>query len=214
MSSAGIYASSHQWPLTEESPIDPSSRHIGKVETENWLRQEGIPFTSFRPTYIYGPGNYNPIESWFFDRIVHNKSVPMPGDGSTITQLGHVRDLAGAMARSLDIDKAINQVYNCSGSSGITFLGLIHAAAIACGKSPQDIDIRPFEPSGLDPKARKAFPLRISHFLTDITKVKTDLAWYPETDLQKGLKDSFENDYLLNSNKEPDFTSDQLLIGT
>ena len=30
----------------------------------------------------------------------------------------------------------------------------------------------------------------------------------------KGLKDSFENDYLLNSNKELDFTSDQLLIGT
>ncbi|HCA60481.1 MAG TPA: 3-beta hydroxysteroid dehydrogenase, partial [Synechococcales bacterium UBA8647] len=51
---------------------------------------EGIPFTSFRPTYIYGPGNYNPVENWFFDRIVHGRPVPIPGDGTTITQLGHV----------------------------------------------------------------------------------------------------------------------------
>jgi nucleoside-diphosphate-sugar epimerase len=96
VSSAGVYADSELWPLDEESPTDPQSRHAGKLETEAWLRQEGIPFTSFRPTYIVGPGNYNPVESWFFDRIVHGQPVPLPGDGSTITQLGHVADLAAA----------------------------------------------------------------------------------------------------------------------
>ena len=81
-------------------------RHIdcsaGKADTEAWLHKEGIPFTSFRPTYIYGPGNYNPVERWFFDRIVHNRPIPLPGDGSTITQLGHVEDLADAHAKALD----------------------------------------------------------------------------------------------------------------
>ena len=62
VSSAGVYAASEQWPLSEEAATDPNSRHSGKADTEAWLRAEGIPFTSFRPTYIYGPGNYNPIE--------------------------------------------------------------------------------------------------------------------------------------------------------
>ncbi|MEY3735420.1 MAG: hypothetical protein RLZZ624_478, partial [Cyanobacteriota bacterium] len=72
VSSAGVYADSHLWPLDEDAPTDPNSRHAGKAETEAWLRQQGIPFTSFRPTYIIGAGNYNPVESWFFDRIVHD----------------------------------------------------------------------------------------------------------------------------------------------
>ena len=37
------------------------SRHKGKLETEAYLKQIGIPFTSIRPTYIYGPMNYNPL---------------------------------------------------------------------------------------------------------------------------------------------------------
>ena len=113
VSSAGVYADSELWPLDESSPTDPQSRHAGKADTEAWLRKEGIPFTSFRPTYIYGPGNYNPVERWFFDRIVHNRPIPLPGDGSTITQLGHVEDLAEAMARCIEVDAAANRIYNC-----------------------------------------------------------------------------------------------------
>ncbi|MEB3275839.1 MAG: NAD-dependent epimerase/dehydratase family protein, partial [Cyanobacteriota bacterium] len=172
VSSAGVYADSELWPLDEDSPSDPSSRHSGKLDTEAWLRAQGIPFTSFRPTYIVGPGNYNPVESWFFDRIVHGRPVPLPGDGSTITQLGHVRDLAGAMARCIGVDAAANRVYNCSGRQGVTFLGLVHAAAVAAGRDPSSVEIRSFDPAGLDKKARKAFPLRLAHFLTDITRVR------------------------------------------
>ena len=213
VSSAGVYATSELWPLTEASPTDPQSRHAGKAETETWLRSEGIPFTSFRPTYIYGPGNYNPIERWFFDRIVNDRPVPLPGDGSTITQLGHVEDLAEAMARCIDVETSANRIYNCSGSQGVSFKGLIQAAAVACGKDPDAIQMRSFDPSGLDPKARKAFPLRLSHFLTDITRVQRELAWQPSFDLASGLADSYRNDYALNPTKEPDFSSDAQLIG-
>ncbi|MCB4410435.1 NAD-dependent epimerase/dehydratase family protein [Synechococcus sp. MU1611] len=213
VSSAGVYADSDQWPLDESSPTDPQSRHAGKADTEAWLRREGIAFTSFRPTYIYGPGNYNPVERWFFDRIVHNRPIPLPGDGSTITQLGHVEDLAEAMARCIEVDAAANRIYNCSGRQGITFRGLIRSAAVACGRDPDGLDLRSFNPSELDPKARKAFPLRLNHFLTDITRVERELAWQPSFDLAKGLADSYTNDYALNPTAEPDFSSDVALIG-
>jgi len=213
VSSAGVYADSELWPLDEDSPSDPASRHSGKLDTEAWLRAQGIPFTSFRPTYIVGPGNYNPVESWFFDRIVHGRPVPLPGDGSTITQLGHVRDLAGAMARCIGVDAAANRVYNCSGRQGVTFLGLVHAAAVAAGRDPSSVEIRSFDPAGLDKKARKAFPLRLAHFLTDITRVRRELAWEPQFDLAATLADSFAHDYALRMPTNPDFSSDAALIG-
>ncbi|MGB5135228.1 MAG: NAD-dependent epimerase/dehydratase family protein [Prochlorococcaceae cyanobacterium] len=213
VSSAGVYADSELWPLDESSPTDPASRHAGKAETEDWLRAQGIPFTSFRPTYIVGPGNYNPVESWFFDRIVHGRPVPLPGDGSTITQLGHVKDLATAMARCIEVEAAANRVYNCSGRQGVTFRGLVAAAARAAGVDPASVEIRSFDPAGLDRKARKAFPLRMAHFLTDITRVRRELAWDPAFDLETTLADSYANDYALTMPTDPDFSGDAALIG-
>ncbi len=213
VSSAGVYADSELWPLDEDSPTDPQSRHAGKLDTEAWLRQEGIPFTSFRPTYIVGPGNYNPVESWFFDRIVHGRPVPLPGDGSTITQLGHVSDLAAAMARCIEVEAAANRIYNCTGSQGISFRGLVAAAARACGTDPQTVEIRSFDPAGLDKKARKAFPLRLAHFLTDTHRVRRELAWEPAFDLEATLADSYTNDYALRMPTTPDFSGDGALLG-
>lgn len=213
VSSAGVYADSEVWPLSEESPTDPQSRHAGKMHTEDWLRRQGIPFTSFRPTYIVGPGNYNPVESWFFDRIVHGQPVPLPGDGSTITQIGHVNDLALAMARCIEVDAAANRIYNCSCVQGITFRGLVQAAARAAGVDPAAVTMRSFDPSRLDKKARKAFPLRLAHFLTDVTRVRRELAWEPHFDAQGCLGDSYTNDYVGRMPTTPDFSGDAVLIG-
>ena len=212
VSSAGVYADSELWPLTEESPTDPESRHAGKLHTEAWLRQQGIAFTSFRPTYIVGPGNYNPVESWFFDRIVHGRPVPLPGDGSTITQIGHVNDLATAMARCIEVDAAANRTYNCTSVQGITFRGLVAAAARAAGKDPAAVEIRSFDLAGLDKKARKAFPLRLAHFLTDVTRVRRELAWEPQFDAEACLVDSYAHDYAERMPTSPDFSGDEALL--
>jgi len=212
ISSAGVYENMQFLPMSEDSPIDIESRHIGKAKTESWLKAEGIPFTSFRPTYIYGPGNYNPIETWFFDRITNGRSIPIPLDGQIITQLGHVSDLADAISKSLESDKAINQIYNCSGSKAVTFKGLIETAILATGNKISDFNLRSFDPSKLDPKARKVFPLRLTNFFTDISKIKKDLSWEPKFDLLNGFIDSYKNDYLLLNNKKTDFISDEVLF--
>jgi len=212
ISSAGVYDNTQLFPVSEDSPIDLESRHIGKAKTESWLKAEGIPFTSFRPTYIYGPGNYNPIEKWFFDRIIKGRPIPVPLDGQTITQLGHVSDLAKAISKSLETDKAINQIYNCSGSKAVTFKGLIETAIIATGNKVTDFNLRSFDPSKLDPKARKLFPLRLTNFYTDTSKIEKDLTWKPKFDLLNGLIDSYTNDYLLANHEHVDFSSDELLF--
>ena len=212
ISSAGVYAKTQLFPVGEECLIDIQSRHIGKAKTESWLRAEGIPFTSFRPTYIYGPGNYNSIEKWFFDRITNGRFIPVPFDGQAITQLGHVFDLAEAISKSLETDKAINQIYNCSGTKAVTFKGLIETAILATGNKVSDFNLRSFDPLKLDPKARKVFPLRLTNFFTDISKIKEDLSWEPKFDLLNGLIDSYQNDYLLANHDQIDFSSDDSLF--
>ena len=75
----------------------------------------GIPWTSIRPVYIYGPLNYNPVEEWFFHRIKAGRPIPVPGSGMQVTQLGHVKDLATAFVKTLGNRKAYNQIYNVAG---------------------------------------------------------------------------------------------------
>ncbi len=195
VSSAGVYEDNYELPLSEMDPLDPNSRHKGKFETENWLINQKIPFTSFRPTYIYGPGNYNKIENWFFERLFINKTIPMPGDGSLITQLGHVSDLTDVMIRCINFENSKNNIYNCSGDKGVTIKGLIYNCAEVCGLNKNDISLKTFDYEKLDPKGRKGFPIRLKHYQINISKIKRDLDWKPHFDLLSGLRDSFFNDF-------------------
>lgn len=214
VSSAGVYLKSEQMPHIEGDEIDPKSRHKGKFETESYLEKSGIPWTSIRPTYIYGPQNYNDLEAWFFDRIVRNRPIPIPGNGLHFTQFGHVQDLVKAMAAVLDNEKAIGQIYNISGERYVTFDGLAKACAIAAGKSPDEVKIVHYNPKEFDFGKRKAFPLRMQHFFADIHKALSDLNWQPEYDLISGLKDSFENDYLASQRQQAtiDFSLDEQIL--
>jgi nucleoside-diphosphate-sugar epimerase len=201
-------------PHVEGDAVDPKSRHKGKFETESYLAESGIPWTAIRPVYIYGPQNYNPLEAWFFDRIVRDRVIPISGNGLHLTQFGHVQDLASAMVAVLDNPQAIGQIYNISGDRYVTFDGLAKAAAIAAGKSVEDLKIVHYNPKDFDFGKKKAFPLRPQHFFADIHKAKTELNWQPEYDLISGLKDSFKADYLLSNHKETDVdfsTDDQIL---
>jgi len=214
MSSAGVYLKSDQMPHVEGDAVDPKSRHKGKFETEAYLTQQGLPVTSIRPTYIYGPQNYNDLEAWFFDRIVRNRPIPIPGNGLHITQFGHVKDLAAAMAAVLGKSQAVGQIYNVSGDRYVTFDGLARACAIAAGKSDQDLQIVHYDAKKFDFGKRKAFPMRTQHFFASVDKAKTELGWHPEYDLISGLKDSFLNDYLASGRDqtEVDFSVDDEIL--
>ena len=214
VSSAGVYLKSDQMPHREGDAIDPKSRHWGKYETETYLAKANIPWTSVRPTYIYGPQNYNPLEAWFFDRIVRDRPIPIPGDGQYLTQLGHVKDLANAMAAVLGNPEAIGQIYNVSGDRSVSFDGLARACAVAAGRSPDDLKLIHYDSKAFDFGKRKAFPIRSQHFFADINKAINELVWQPHFNLVSGLKDSFQHDYLPSGRREVeiDFSLDDEIL--
>ncbi|WP_373480379.1 NAD-dependent epimerase/dehydratase family protein [Geminocystis sp.] len=214
VSSAGVYLPSEQMPHGENDPVDPQSRHKGKYETEEYLKNQAIPFTSIRPVYIYGSGNYNDLEAWFFDRLVRNLPILIPNGGLHITQFGHVSDLAMAMSKVLGNGNAIGQIYNVSGDRYVTFKGLALACGEAMGKKPEEIQIKYYDPAKLNLGKRKVFPIRMQHFFTDISKAQKELNWQPKYDLVSGLKESFENDYLPSGRDkiDIDFSLDQEIL--
>lgn len=216
VSSAGVYLKSEQMPHLETDPVDPNSRHKGKFATEAYLREQSLPFTALRPVYIYGPQNYNDLEAWFFDRIVRDRPIPIPGGGFHMTQFGHVNDLAQAMVAVLGNPRAPGQIYNVSGERYVTFNGLAQACAIAAGKSPEQVKLIHYNPKQFDFGKRKAFPIRVQHFFADIRKAQKELYWQPEYNLVTGLQDSFQNDYLATGRDrtEVDFSlDDEILAG-
>ena len=129
-----------------------------------------------------------------------------------ITQLGHVSDLTDAMIKSINTEKTKNQIYNCSGEKGITLKGLVLKCAEVCNIEVNKIKLCSFDYKKLDPKSRKAFPLRLTHYLTSIDKLKNDLNWKPKFNLFDGLKNSFENDFKYKKNDYFDQNSDSSLF--
>lgn len=120
------------------------------------------------------------------------------------------------MSQVLGNPKAIGEIYNISGDRYITFDGLARACAVAAGKSTEAVKIVHYDPKQFDFGKRKAFPLRVQHFFADIHQAIAHLNWKPEFDLISGLKDSFQNDYLVSdrSSTEIDFSLDDEILRT
>ncbi|KAJ9528393.1 hypothetical protein QJQ45_020327 [Haematococcus lacustris] len=210
-SSAGVYLKSDMMPHREEDDTDVKSRHKGKLETEEMLSASGIPWTSVRPVYIYGPLNYNPVEEWFFHRIKAGRPIPVPGSGMQVTQLGHVKDLATAFVKCLGNTKAYDQIYNVSGERVVSFNGIAKACAKAAG-APEP-EIINYNAKDFDFGKDKPFPLRDQHFFTSVDKAMADLNWKPEFSLLDGLKDSYDKDFGRGTfRKAAEFKTDDMVL--
>lgn len=213
MSSAGVYRKSPVMPHVEGDTVDEKSRHRGKLDTEKYLQESGVRWTAVRPTYIYGAGNYNPIEHWFFERLDAGLPVCVPGHGKHITGLAHVRDVASAMVACALKEAAYGQVYNVQDIVSITFDGVAELCAQVAGKPAPEIIH--YEPSRFKFGQRKAFPFRPQHFFCSPHKALTDLDWTIKYDLEKGMRDAYENDFLKKKaagELENDFSTDELIL--
>jgi nucleoside-diphosphate-sugar epimerase len=199
MSSAGVYLKSEEMPHLERDAVDPSSRHKGKLDSENYLRSlKIVPWCSFRPTYICGPCNYTPVERYFFERVDQDRPVCIPGHGQHLTGLGHVKDLAVAMANVIGrTSRTTGNVYNVQNTQAITFDGVVKAAAKVMGKEGS-CEIVHYNPKDFTfPEDAKAFPMRPQHFFCGIHQAMQDLDWKPEYDTVEAImKDAYENDFV------------------
>lgn len=217
MSSAGVYGPTDVLPLSEKNPGDPNSRHKEKLDCENFLQAQGLNWTSIRPTYIYGPLNYNPVERYFFDRVARGRPICIPGDGKYITQLGHCEDLADFMVKCIGNPAVKGQVYNVSSEEYVTFDGMAKLCAQAAGVPEPKIVHYNSKSVQIPEDFPKGFPFRGMHFFASIEKAKQDVPnWKPKYSMAAGLKDSFQSDYVARGfdKKDVDFRTDDLILSS
>ena len=146
-STARIYAEKRGYldefaPLADDdiSLVDELvSGHIGnKIQLEQELvecaEKSGIKYTIFRPTFIYGPYNHAPRESYFIGLIARNEPVPIPIDATARFSLAYVFDVAHALKVSIGDERAYNKYFNLAGDESITYQQLISVFELCYGQ--------------------------------------------------------------------------------
>ena len=102
---------------------------LKKIDLERELtyasKRVGIIYTILRPTFIYGPFNYAPRESYFIERIAKGQTIPVPIDADARFNFVYVIDVARALMMCIGDKRALNEIFNLAGDEAITYMRLI-----------------------------------------------------------------------------------------
>jgi len=194
VSSAGIYKPSDSGPFPMPEDSTPAKESSGQVQYEKYACDElGLPLVSFRPQYIYGPkaNKYDYID-YYFDRLVRDLPVPIPGDGSQLVSLTCSEDVASLLISPLkDEEAAIEQrFFNCGTDQLVSYNDVAYLCAEAAGISKESVNLYHYD-GDLFGKAN--FPFRLTEFYVAPTKAQEVLKWPgPKHSLKEDLKWYFE----------------------
>jgi nucleoside-diphosphate-sugar epimerase len=138
-SSVAVYGGGE---LDEDGPLvasdHPNPYSAQKADSERALfelqRQQGIPVSTLRPAFIYGPHNPFDREAFFWDRIRAGRPIVVPGDGLRMMQWVHARDVARAAVLAAETGRANGRAYNLAGYPPITQIEYVRLLASIAGK--------------------------------------------------------------------------------
>lgn len=101
------------------SPPDPNEYGVHKAGTERALfamaEDEGLPLSTTRPAFVYGPHNPFPRESFFWDRLRAGRPIIVPDDGTRTMQWVHAEDVAKAAVLAATRDEGRGRAFNLAG---------------------------------------------------------------------------------------------------
>jgi 2'-hydroxyisoflavone reductase len=125
-------------PLAPDYHSDPYVRH--KATTERLLfrlhQRDGLPVVTFRPPFVYGPGNPFYREQFFWDRLRAGRPIIIPGDGHRLMQFCYINDLVTAMVAALEEPRAVGEAFNVGDSKPLTQVEVVERFGKAAGVEP------------------------------------------------------------------------------
>eukprot|EP00958_Prasinococcus_capsulatus_P020139 scaffold2572_cov391-Prasinococcus_capsulatus_cf.AAC.5 len=186
VSSAGIYKKTDLPPHFEGDEVNPKASHVA---VEEYLATLYPAASYFRPQYITGTKKNKDCEEYFFDRIVRNRPILIPGSGMQMTNIAHHEDLASMIAAAVGNYGAKDTIFNCVNDRGITLEGMAKICAKIAGR---EANIVFYDPSKLDIDGiKKAFPFRNQHFYSYPANAREILAWRPSHKLEEDLAEMY-----------------------
>jgi 2'-hydroxyisoflavone reductase len=136
-------------PYTEDSPLVPVDHPdvygAQKANSERALfalgTSDGLPVSTLRPAFIYGPHNAFDREAFFWDRLRDGRPIIIPDDGQATMQWVSAHDVARAAILAATHDVAIGQAYNLGNYPPITQLDFVHLLARAAGREARVVHV-------------------------------------------------------------------------
>ncbi|MHB8204994.1 MAG: NAD-dependent epimerase/dehydratase family protein [Desulfomonilaceae bacterium] len=138
ISTASIYEPTLDFPIKEDAPklrgLQTEMGNYADYGYNKWLTElklaelcqaANIPHTSLRPTFIYGPYNYAPRESYFFDLIMQGRTVVLPDNGLALFQFVSVWDVAKIIRSCIGNEKVFNRAFNLAAEELICYRRLV-----------------------------------------------------------------------------------------
>jgi nucleoside-diphosphate-sugar epimerase len=218
VSSAGMYKPQPNgpFPMPETTKIKESA---GQAQFDKYCVDLGLPLVSFRPQYIYGEkankhdymyvtirgyGHFASLltalptarachSDYFFDRLVRDLPVPIPGDGQQLVSLTNSKDVARLLAAPLDNPAAAiaQRFFNCGTDQLVSYDDVVHLCAKVAEKTDYNIEHYDAELFAASPSN---FPFRDTNFYVAPDTAKAKLGWEGAMNsLEKDLPAYFEN---------------------
>ncbi len=136
-------------PYDEQAALVPSDHPnvygAQKADSERALfdlhRRQGLPVTTLRPAFIYGPNNPFPREAFFWDRLRAGRPIIIPEDGARTMQWVHVKDVASAAVLASTRDVAVGHAYNLASYPPITQIDFVQLLARIAGREAHLVHI-------------------------------------------------------------------------
>ena len=179
-------------PVSEDHPLRPLTPYaLNKTAAENlylyYNRVFNIPVVIFRIANPYGPlcqmkHSKYAIINWFIRNAMEDKEIIIFGDGNQIRDYIFVEDLADAfILAGIEEDNSCS-IYNIGSGKGTKFNEMVDSVVKIVGMGR--IKNVPWPSNYLN--------VETGDYVTDITKVKENLKWFPRIDLNDGIVRTFE----------------------
>lgn len=142
-SSIAVYGAG-QSPMTEAMvPVPEDPYGIAKLTVERDLEVShqmfGLNYVIFRPHNVYGErqnigDRYRNVVGIFMNQLLRGEPMTIFGDGTQQRAFTYIRDIAPAIANSVSIPAAQNQIFNVGADQPYTVRELAEMVAAAMGK--------------------------------------------------------------------------------
>jgi nucleoside-diphosphate-sugar epimerase len=149
-SSTVTYASADILPITEHHRDDRTEAQneygMHKLLCEDLLfaahAEFGFPVTSVPFSMVFGPHNSLPDrEQRMFVRMLTGRPVLIPGDGTTLGQIGHVDDQARALEQMMGKAITLGKRYNLTGGEYYSDNGYVDTFAAVLGVEIERVNV-------------------------------------------------------------------------
>ena len=199
ISSCSVFKPSEVYPKTGEAELNRQrtegpvgeyayNKMLLEKELEESCTAAGIQWTIIRPSFVYGPYNYAPRESWFFKKILSGDLVQFPEDCGTLSSFVYVSDIAELLKKAAANSLVFSKSYNLAAEEMISYGRLEQVL-----KEVSDIDFgTEYMPvrKVIEDRIPLPFPLE-GHELFSGAKISS-LLEYDYTPFMEGMKKSFD----------------------